>query len=213
MQPKHIAFTTVGLKHQPDQGFQVISQLIDQQIIHQIPVLTFHITHRSDPDPETLMALNKFLESEEFRNKVDQNKIKITALGKWYSLPSQTLEAVKNIIDETKDYDNYFLNLCLNYSGQEEIVDACKLIIKQILSNKLSESSITKETVKENIYTSYFIPPDIIVKSGLEQKQTSFLLWDSVGTKLFFTKKPFPEFTVEDLNLILEQSLNKNTSS
>lgn len=212
MQPKHLAFTTVGLKHQPEKGFQVINQLIDQQIIHKIPVLTFHITHRSDPDPETLIALNKFLGSEEFKNKVNQNKIKITALGKWYSLPSQTLEAVKNILDETKDYDHYFVNFCLNYSGQEEIVDACKLIIKQIFANKLSESAITKETVKENIYTSYFIPPDIIVKSGLEQKQTSFLLWDSVGARLYFTKKQFPDFTIEDLNNILEQSLNKNTS-
>jgi len=207
MNPKHLAFTTVGLKLNPEKGFQVINQLINQQINHKIPVFTFHITHRSDPEPQTLTALTKFLESEELKNKINQHKIKITALGKWYSLPSQTLEAVKKIIDETKDYDNFFLNLCLNYSGQEEIVDSCKLIIKQIFANKLSESAITKETIKENIYTSYFIPPNIIIKSGTEQKQTSFLLWDSVGAKLHFTKKPFPEFTVEDLNQILEQNL------
>ncbi|MCK4588846.1 MAG: undecaprenyl diphosphate synthase family protein [Nanoarchaeota archaeon] len=205
MDLKHIAFTTVGLKLNPEKGFQVISQLIDQQINHKIPVFTFHITHRSDPEPNTLIALTKFLESEEFRNKINQNKIKITALGKWYNLPSQTLDAVKKIIDETKDYDHYFLNLCLNYSGQEEIVDSCKLIIRQIFANKLSESAITKEIIKENLYTSYFIPPGLIIKSGTEQKQTSFLLWDSVSAQLHFTKKPFPEFTVEDLNQVLSK--------
>jgi len=203
MKPKHLAFTTVGLKENPSRGFSVINWLVDEQIKNKIPVLTFHITHRLDPDPQTLTALNQFLESEEFLKKVNENKIKITILGKWYALPSSTIDAVKKIIDETKDYDGFFLNLCLNYSGQEEIVDACKLIVKQVLSNKLSDSAITKETVKENIYTSYFIPPDVLVKSGLQQKQTSFLLWDSVGAKLHFTNKLFPDFNLEDLRKIL----------
>lgn len=207
MKPKHIAFTTVGLKLNPEKGFQVINWLIDEQAKNKIPVFTFHLTHRTDPEPDTLAALNRFLESEEFIEKIHQNKIKITILGKWYNLPSQTLEAVKKIISETKDYDSFFLNLCLNYSGQEEIVDSCKLIIKQIFANKISESAITKETIKENIYTSYFIPPGVIVKSGLHQKQTSFLLWDSVGAKLVFTGKTFPEFTLEDLNRILTKPL------
>jgi len=203
MIPQHLAFTTVGLKLNPEKGFQVIKWLINEQIKNKIPVFTFHLTHRTDPEPNTLAALHNFLESKELLEKIHQNKIKITILGKWYNLPPQTLESVKRIISETKDYDSFFLNLCLNYSGQEEIVDSCKLIIKQIFANKISESNITKETIKENLYTSYFIPPDVLIKSGQHQKQTSFLLWDSVGAKLVFTKKPFPDFTLEDLNKIL----------
>ena len=203
MKPKHLAFTTVGLKENPEKGFSVINWLIDEQIRHKIPVFTFHITHRSDPDPQTLAALNRFLESEEFLKKVNENKIKITILGKWYALPSSTINAVKKIIDETKDYDGFFLNFCLNYSGQEEIVDACKLLVMQVLSNKLCDSAITKGTVKENIYTSYFIPPDVLVKFGVYQKQTSFLLWDSVGARLYFTGKSFADLTLEDFNRIL----------
>ncbi len=195
MKPKHLAFTTDGLKENPEKSFQLINQLIDQQIKNNLPILTFYITYQKNPDPQVLAAFTKFLESAEFKNKINQNKIKITALGKWYNLPPETLEAVKKTLDETKDYDHFFLNFCLNYDGQEEIVDACKLIIKQILANKLSESAISPETIKENLYTSYFIPPDLIIKSG-EPKQTSFLLWDSVGAKLIFTSKPFPEINL-----------------
>lgn len=203
MKPKHLAFTTVGLKENPAKGFSVIIMLVDEQIKHKIPVFTFHLTHRSDQEPSTLEALNNFLESEEFLRKVNSNKIKITILGKWYALPSSTIDAVKKIIDETKDYDGFFINLCLNYSGQEEIVDACKLIVKQVLSNKLSDSAINKEVIKENLYTSYFIPPDVLVKSGLHQKQTSFLLWDSVGAKLHFTGKSFVDLSLEDFEKII----------
>ena len=203
MKPKHLAFTTDGLVEKPIESFQLISNLIDQQVSQKIPVFTFYITHKRYPHPKILNAFAAFLESEEFQNKIKENKIKITALGKWYNLPPATVDAVKRIIDITKDYDHYFLNFCLNYDGQEEIVDSCKLIIRQIFANKISESAITPEVIKENIYTSYFIPPNVIVKSG-EQRSTSFLLWDSVGSNLIFTGKSFTEFTIEDLNRIIQ---------
>ncbi|MFC1800908.1 undecaprenyl diphosphate synthase family protein [Nanoarchaeota archaeon] len=203
MKPKHLAFTTDGLKEDLVKSFQLISQLVDEQIKNNLPVLTFYITHKRNPDAEILSAFTKLLSSEEFMSKINSNKVKITALGKWYNLPQQTLDAVKKVIDETKDYDHYFLNFCLNYDGQEEIVDSCKLIIKQIFANKISESAVNEEVVKENLYTSYFIPPDLIIKSG-EQKLTSFLLWDSVGASIYFTQRPFSQFTLEELNLILQ---------
>jgi len=203
MKPKHLAFTTVGMKENPGQSFQAITKLVSEQVKRKIPVFTFHITHKKDPNPLILTAFTIFLESEYFRRLINQNKIKITILGKWYNLSSKTVDAVKKIIDETKDYDHYFLNFCINYDGQEEIVDACKLLTKQVLSNKLSESAITPELIKENLYTSYFIPPDLIIKSGSKQKQSSFLLWDSVGATFFFTRKSFADFAPEDLSLIL----------
>lgn len=203
MKPKHLAFTTVGLKDNPGPGFQLIHQLIDEQVKQKIPVFTFYIAHKN-PHPDVMAAFTYFLESEALKKQLNQNRIKITALGKWYDLPQHTVNAVKKILDETKDYDTHFLNFCINYDGQEEIVDACKLIIKQIFANKISESAISEETIKENLYTSYFIPPDVIIKSGPDQKQSSFLLWDSVGAKLYFTGKSFTEFTVEELHKILE---------
>ena len=108
------------------------------------------------------------------------------------------------MLEETKDYDSFFLNLCINYDGQEEIVDSCKLIGRQIAAGKLAPESITKEVIKENCYSSYFIPPDLIIKTGLKTKIAGVLLWDSLNATIFFVKKNWPELKQSDLQKALK---------
>ncbi|MBW2993613.1 undecaprenyl diphosphate synthase family protein, partial [Candidatus Woesearchaeota archaeon] len=130
---------------------------------------------------------------------IHKNKIKISALGKWYDIPSRALDSIKETIAETKDYDTFFLNFCINYDGQAEIVDACKMIARQINANKLDVDSITKETIKDNIYASYFLPPDLLIKTGKKKTTSGILLWDSPNTEIFFTKKNWPDFSKSNL--------------
>ena len=86
----------------------------------------------------------KFLQWLKVNEKIHSNKVKVSALGKWYDLPSRGVEGIKEIIEETKDYDNFFLNFCVNYNGQEEIVDACRLIGRQIKAERLTVDNINK---------------------------------------------------------------------
>ena len=58
--------------------------------------------------------------------------------------------------------------------------------------------NITKKTVKENTYASYFVPPDIIIKNGKLKRTAGTLLWDSSHAELIFTDKDWPEFTKHD---------------
>jgi len=150
--------------------------------------------------------LDKFIEFFNFLKLhalVHENKIKITAIGKWYDLPGRAVDSIKDLVDETKDYDTFFLNFCINYDGQEEIVDACKLIARQIKADKLDVDAINKEVIKENIYSSYFLPPDLIIKNGLRKRTSGFMLWDSSDSEIYFTGKRFPEFTKTDfLNIV-----------
>ena len=86
----------------------------------------------------------------------------------------------KQVIESTKDYDFFFTNFCINYSGHDEIVDACRLIARQVKAGKIDPNSISRETIKENLYSSYFIPPDLIIKNG-KATISGLLLWDSVN--------------------------------
>ena len=73
------------------------------------------------------------------------------------------------------------------------------MIARQIKADKIDPESITKETIKDNIYASYFLPPDLIVKSGKEKTLNGFLLWDSTYSKIFFSERRWPEFSKLDL--------------
>ena len=98
----------------------------------------------------------------------------------------------------------FFLNFCLNYDGQEELVDALKLINRQVLAGKLSPENITGDTIKENLYTSYFISPDLMIKNS-ESRMDTFFLWDCVGAKRHFTGQDFPEFSKSDFEKVLSK--------
>jgi undecaprenyl diphosphate synthase len=135
--------------------------------------------------------------------------VKVSVLGKWYDLNNRIVEPIKKLIEETKDYDNYFINFCINYNGQEEIVDACKLIARQISTGKTTIDAINREIIKDNIYSSYFLPPDIIIKTGQLKRTAGFLLWDSIYSEIFFVKKNWPEIEVKDIVEVIKEFKNE----
>ena len=126
----------------------------------------------------------------ELKDLVMQNKVKVTVFGKWYD--SSNVEQVKDLIESTKDFDGLMLNLVLNYDGQEEIVDACRIIARLHTQGKISVNEIDADLIKEHIYTSNFPPPDVIYLLGTEK--ADFMLWESSKSKIKIIKN------IEEIN-------------
>lgn len=186
-------------------SFNKLKEVMKMQVREGFPILSVLILPGDEKkNKELLNALKEFTEEEFFLDFLNENKIKITLLGKWYDLPFELLENLKKLMEQTKDYDGFFVNFCLNYDGKEEIVDAFKLIARQITAGKLSLENIGKELIKESIYSSYFIPPDIMVKN-YDNKMDSFFLWDCVGARRVFTEKKFPDLDLKWLDKVLKE--------
>ncbi|MBD3259047.1 hypothetical protein GF371_00285 [Candidatus Woesearchaeota archaeon] len=198
MLPKHLAicFDTSNL----DGAFSIIKQMMSEQPKLGLPVLTFGFD--ADIPSDKVSELLKFYISKRF---LEENKIKISFLGKWYGFEGNIVENIKQLIDLTKDYDTQFLNFVINYDGQQEIVDACKIVCRQVKADKLDIENVTKDSIKENTYSSYFIPPDLIIKLGKVPKLKGFLLWDCTHSRMHFTEKDVAEFNPEELKKILDR--------
>jgi undecaprenyl diphosphate synthase len=208
--PRHIGVTTDGtekwaLKNNISyedackRGFLILKSTIKLQVNLKIPILSFYILDRkadrgSQNYPLLLDAITKMFNEMANSKIINQNKIKISVFGKWYNLPGKVVDSIKKAIAETKDYDAFFVNFCINYDGQEEIIDAIKLLGMQIKAGKMDPELIDKNSIKENLYSSYFLPPELIIKNGTRKETSGFLLWDSVNTKLYFTNKLWPDF-------------------
>ena len=208
--PRHIALTMNGigawanknkqsLEDANNRSFLILKSTIKTQIRLGIPILTFYllpesINRDSESYEQTLNSIINFFTELSPSELINKNKVKISVLGKWYDLPSRIVDVIKKTIEETKDYDSFFLNFCVNYDGQQEIIDACKLIAMNIKAGKIDPEMINKEMIKENLYSSYFLPPDLIIKNGLKKITSSLLLWDSPRTKIYFTNKYWPDF-------------------
>ena len=208
--PRHIALTMNGivawaeknkasLEDANKRSFLILKSTIKTQIRLGIPILTFYVLPESiDKDSEsyeqTLNSIINFFTESSSSELINKNKVKISVLGKWYDLPGRIVNVIKKGIEETKDYDSFFLNFCINYGGQQEIVDACKLIAMNVKSGKIDPEMINNKMIKENLYSSYFLPPDLIIKNGLKKTTFGLLLWDSPKAKIYFTNKYWPDF-------------------
>ncbi len=195
--PKHVAISVVCEGKVCEMDFENIKEVVNTGILLNIPMITIDFT--SSGGMEDIDSLISFFNLIPNWWVVQKNQVKISVLGKWYDLPQRLVESIKAVIEQTRDYDRFFLNFCVNYDGQEEIVDACKLIAKQVQIQKIDPASIDKKLVKENIYSSYFPPPDLIIKTGFDRKIGDLLLWDSAHSKIFFAGKYWKDFTKEDL--------------
>jgi len=188
-------------------AFERLKELIGLQVELNIPILTIDILPEYAQAKEYFMPavaeLGEFLQWLNKAEFIHKNMVKVSFFGKWYRLPSDVVEMAKKVIEETKRYDSFFLNFCINYNGREEILDTCRLIAKQVQIGKLDPEMINEQIFKENTYAGYFLPPDLIIKTGLLKKMNT-LLWDLPDAELCFLEKSFLHLSKDELKKIID---------
>ena len=110
-------------------------------------------------------------------------------------------EDIRREMDEVeRDSASCSRTLCVavNYGGRAEVVDA---VNKLIASGK---TSITEDDITQNIYSGVVPPPDAIVRTGGEVRLSNFLMWQSAYSELFFTDTLWPDFSIEELDAIID---------
>nr|AIF00786.1 undecaprenyl pyrophosphate synthase [uncultured marine group II/III euryarchaeote KM3_139_C07] len=221
---RHIALSLNGIDnwskdHNQELGgawkesFLAVKEIMALQVKMDVPIFTFNVLPMEIKGKDTFSLVVDSL--VEFFNHllswdfIKENQVKISVLGKWYDMPGRLVEVIKKLTVETKDYDKFFVNFCVNYDGQEEMIDSFRIIARKIKSATLDPDSITKEEIKDNIYSSYFMPPDIIIITGGKKSLGGFLLWDSINSRAYFFDKLWPDFKGDDLTSIIQNVFNK----
>ncbi len=200
--PKHVILNLFPIKTTDEQKkedfkkvINLLDQIVDLQRERNVPILT--VSLGKIEDIYDTRALADYCE-EILLKKANEHKINVTIFGRWYDVKGELVTALKKINNETNDFDHFFLNICINYDGQREIADACRVIIRKILMEKSDIDAINPEMIKENIYSSYLMPPDMIIEP-LSMFRGTFL-WDSVGSKIYKLNKPVLELTKSDVS-------------
>lgn len=156
---------------------------------------------RSEEEVEYLMNLivdNFKREVSKFRD----NNIKVLISGRREKLRRDVIEAIEFIQDETKDNNGAILNICLNYGGQEEIIDASKKIAMDFNEGKLKLDSLDKECFYRYMYNE-LEPIDFLIRTSGEQRISNFMLYQLAYSELYFTDVFFPDFKEEELDKAL----------
>jgi undecaprenyl diphosphate synthase len=130
-----------------------------------------------------------------------KNNYKILISGRIEELPGDLPAKCLEIMKETKANNRGIINVCLNYGGRAEIVDAMRKMIK----NKVELEQVHEGMIKKYLYQTDLSDPDIIVRTSGEERLSGFLTWQSVYSELFFMKKYWPDFEELDVDVILRE--------
>ena len=133
---------------------------------------------------------------------IHDNEVKINFIGKWEEqFPNSLKKVMHECLDVTKDYSKNMLNFFMAYSGDDEMVDAIKNIVKEGIPSK----AITGEMIKENLMTAKLPAVDFLVRTGGEPHlSVGFMMWDIANAQLFFSPKYYPDFDETELEKALE---------
>ncbi|NVM44339.1 MAG: di-trans,poly-cis-decaprenylcistransferase [Candidatus Lokiarchaeota archaeon] len=139
---------------------------------------------------------------------VKEEKVNFNVIGRVHLLPEAVQKKINELIEFTRENDQNFINLCIMYDGQEEIVDAVKKIIK----SGVKVDDIDKNMVKSCLYTCDFPEVDYIIRTGMEDgaRISGFLLWDASYAEFKFRTDLWPDYDKEMVLEDIQEYANRN---
>ena len=161
---------------------------------------------RSKEEVDYLMDLFITMFNKKMK-KIKDNDIKVIFSGRREPLREDVLASMDKIVEETKNNKRGILNICLNYGGQEEIVDATKKIVELVNSGELNIDDIDKNSFYKYLYDD--LPPlDLLIRTSGEYRLSNFMPYQSTYSEFYFTDTLFPDFNNQEFDRAIE-SYNK----
>lgn len=159
---------------------------------------------RTEDEVKYLMNLMaEYIGSFEVRFK-DSNAV-IRLVGNIDRLPKKLQDSIIKIEEKTKNNTGLILNLCINYGGREEIVNATKAIADKVASGDLKLDDINEDMFPNYLRTGNIPDPDLFIRAGGEKRLSGFLLWQSSYSELYFSDVLWPDFNENELDKAINE--------
>jgi undecaprenyl diphosphate synthase len=184
-------------------GYETLKEISDAAFNQGVEYVSAYVWssenwNRSPAEVNYIMKLMLWI----FRHELDnfmKHGIRLRLMGSKLRLGKALVKAIIEAEERTRLNDKGTLLLCLNYGGQQEIVDA----MKQIVANGTPEHEITAKLIEQHLYAPGIPPVDLIIRTSGEQRLSNFMLWEGAYSELMFTKTYWPDFSSEELQKML----------
>ncbi len=123
-------------------------------------------------------------------NKLNKNNVVFKTIGNINDLPSKVVKKLDQAKEITKNNTGLNLILALSYSFKWEMVQA----VKNIITQNIEVQHVDNQLIVDNLATADFPDPELLIRTGGEQRISNFLLWQLAYSELYFTKILWPDF-------------------
>lgn len=169
--------------------------------IKYLTVYTFSTENWSRPQEEVdaLMSILVSAIHAETPQLITEG-VRMRAIGDLSRLPQQAQDSLAESIELTKDGAQITLILALSYSSRDEIRRASQRIAAEAAAGRLRPEEITEELISSYLDTAEYPDPDLVIRTGGEERISNYLLWQSAYSELYFSETYWPDFGQEALD-------------
>lgn len=215
--PRHIGFIVDGNRRWARErglptleghrrGFDRVEKIAEAALDKGCEFVSFYLFstenwNRSEEEVSYLMDLVR-KNIIRLTKKFKKNDIRCVILGRKEPAPDDVWQSLMDCEEQTKDGKKGTVCICFNYGGQWEIADAVSKLIRERVD--LQSIQISPNTIAQYLYHPEVPPCDLIVRTSGEERISGFQLWRAAYSEFNFYEKKFPDFDLEDLDVVLD---------
>jgi undecaprenyl diphosphate synthase len=178
-------------------GVEAIRGLLRHAVRRGVPVMTLYAFSRENwaRSDDEVTGLFGLLEAA-IRSETDELKrqsVRVRLLGRLDELPDATRDSIGEALDATEGGERLLLNIAFNYAGRTEIVDA----VRRLIASGVAPESVDEATISAALYTAGLPDPDLLIRTGGEQRISNFLIWQSAYAEFYGCDTLWPDFGPE----------------
>ena len=180
--------------------FRKIARHCKKLGIEYLTVYAFSTENWKRPaeEVETIMGLLKNYMAEAIES-MEEEKIKLKFFGDMSALSPELQELVRKTDEMSSRIDGFQANVCLNYGGRDEILQAARAFAKECAEGKADPDSLTAEQFGSYLYSAGVPDPELIIRPSGELRLSNFLLWQCAYAEFYYCDTLWPDFSEEDL--------------
>ena len=129
------------------------------------------------------------------RDRLNEMGVKVQWIGRPQRLWKSVIEELEEAEELTKKNKVLTLNMCVNYGGRAELVDAATALARDVKRGKVKPDSITEKTIEKYLYAPKMRDVDMFLRSSGEQRTSNFLPWQSTYAEFVFMDVLWPDMT------------------
>ena len=163
-----------------------------------VTLYTFSTENWNRPADEVSALMNllmKHLDGDLFM----KNGVRFRIIGDRKRLPLFVREGVEALEELTKDNQGTCLVLALSYSSKWELTDTMRRIARKVEEGTVRPEDIDEQLISQNLQTAFMPDPELLIRTGGEQRISNYLLWQCAYSEFYFTDVYWPDFNREEL--------------
>ena len=182
----------------------------DHMGIRYLTVYAFSTENWSRPDSEVKALMNllrTYMKTS--LAKCARNNVRIRVIGDKSRLDSDLQASIANLEKETASNTGIGFQIAINYGSRDEIVRAVRKAAMKVKETELNPEDITEDMISDELDTCGIPDPDLLIRTGGEERISNFLLWQTAYSELYFCDAAWPDFNKAELEKAIDAFNNR----